>query len=147
MVEKIIKKLLYIYYGIFVGGVIIALLGFIFSQNHSPIPPQSNAGITLSSLLIIFVIGSIPLSLYFFNKKLSKWSVLENEELKLKKYEKGARLRLLIIGTGFIIGILFFYVLRLQSMIFCAAIAAVALIFCKPHQQQMRNDLKLEDKE
>jgi len=40
-----------------------------------------------------------------------------------------------------------FYILRTPSMIFCALIAAVALLFCRPSENRIISDLKLDEEE
>lgn len=43
------------------------------------------------------------------------------------------------------LGIIFFYVMRSQSMIFCAGIASIALVFCKPSEVKVITDLEITD--
>jgi uncharacterized membrane protein YgaE (UPF0421/DUF939 family) len=68
-------------------------------------------------------------------------------ELKLKKYRKAGLFRILVIGIGLVLGVLFFYIMGLQSMIFSAGIAAIALFFCKPSEAKITIDLQLDTQE
>lgn len=66
---------------------------------------------------------------------------------KLALYEKGATIRILVIGSGFLLGVLFFFLMNSQSMIFSAGIAAIGLFFCKPAEVKIISELKIEDPE
>jgi hypothetical protein len=91
---------------------------------------------------------SIPLALGLFFKMTKKWSLIEDEKLKYNAYEKGAKLRLLVIGIGLLSSIIVFYILRSNiSLIYCAGIGAIALLFCKPTESKIYSDLNLEEPE
>ena len=70
---------------------------------------------------------------------------MEDVHEKLKLYEKAGVMRLAIVGSGFLLGVLFFFVLNSQSMIFCAGIAAIALFFSKPAEVKIISELKIEE--
>ena len=46
---------------------------------------------------------------------------------------------------GLMLGVLFFYVMGSQSMIFCAGIAAIGLFFCKPSQAKISSELQIDE--
>lgn len=147
MITKLVKKLTLVYYLFYVAAVFIAAVGSQTYRSGISIDPASQVGIVINSILIIFIIGSIPVTLGLFNKQTKKWAELPSLDEKLQSYEKGSILRIVIIGTGFLLGILFFFLMNSQSMIFSAGIAAIGLFFCKPAEVKVISDLQLEDPE
>lgn len=147
-VQKTAKKLGFVYYIVYFAAVLSATAGYYLTfKNNIFIDPQSSTGIALTSIFIIYIIGSIPLTLGGFNMLSKKWIALEDINEKLLKYQKGATLRLLIIGISIAIGVFLFYLTHSQSMIFCAGIAAIALFFCKPTELKIISELKLDETE
>lgn len=143
--KKTLRTLNIAYYAIYVAAVIAASTGYFILKSGITIDPQSQAGITISSVLIIFIIGSVPVTLGTFHRYCKKLAVLENQELKIQKYQSASLLRLVIIGTALFLGVLFFYIMHSQSMIFCAGIAAIALYFSKPTQGKLLTDLNIDE--
>ncbi len=87
----------------------------------------------------------MPITLAIFNKLTKKWAQLEDKNLRLEKYKKAGTIRIAIVGLGLILGVLFFYIMNSQSMIFSAGIAAIALFFCKPSEAKISTELDLEN--
>ena len=145
--KKVFKKLTLIYYLIYFATIAVAFLGFQMYKAGYSIADKSQLGIAISSALIILIIGSIPLTLAIFNKQTKKWALIEDVQIKLRKYEKGGIIRLAIVGTGLLLGVFFFFIMNSQSMIFSAGIAAIALFFCKPAEVKIISELKLEEPE
>lgn len=143
--KKILRDISVAYYAFYILAILGALAGYYILRNGFTIDPQSQTGITFSSLLIVLIIGSVPISLAVFNKYTKKLALLNEESEKLQKYRKAAFIRIFVIGTGLVLGIIFFYVMQSQSMIFCAGIAAIGLFFCKPSESKIVSDLHLED--
>jgi hypothetical protein len=147
MIEKVVKRLNLVYYLFYVAALLVAAGGFQLYRSGVSLDSASQAGIAVNSALIIYIIGSIPIALSIFNKKTKIWAELPSLREKLRMYEKGATLRILVIGSGFLLGILFFFLMNSQSMIFCAGIAAIGLFFCKPAEVKIISELKIEDPE
>jgi hypothetical protein len=145
--KDIINKVTLIYYSIYTSIILLAVFIFLKKDNPGLIDSKSTLGIALSEIVIFYMLLSIPLSLSIFYRMTKKWRLIEDEKLKFSKYQKGATLRLLVIGFGLIISIVVFYLLRDVSLIFCSGIAAIALIFCKPSEAKIIADLKLEETE
>lgn len=144
--NKTLKNLTYVYYAVYASAILAALLGYYLTYNGNfVIDALSPMGITISSIFIIYIIGSIPLTLGGFHLLTKKWLAIENQTEKLKKYEKAAIWRLIIIGASVALGVFLFYIIRSQSMIFCAGIAAIALFFCKPTEAKIYSELQLDD--
>lgn len=143
--KEALKNLAKIYYGVYVAAVIIAVAGFQLFKSGYRIDEKSSVGVTISSILIILIIGSIPLTLSVFNRKLKTWKMEADINKRIQLYKKGSAFRIIIIGSGFVLGILFFFLMHSQSMIFSAGIAAIALFFCKPAEVKFIADLQIEE--
>lgn len=144
--NKILKKLTFVYYAVYASAILAAVLGYYLTfKGNLVIDAQSPNGITISSIFIIYIIGSIPLTLGGFHLLTKKWIAIEDLTEKMKRYENAAIWRLIIIGLSIALGVFLFYILRSQSMIFCAGIAAIALFFCKPSEPKIKSELQLDD--
>ena len=131
----------------YLTAVIAAFSGYSILKNGLTIDPKSDIGVTLQSVLILFIIGSIPLTLATFNRMTKRWAGIDSIDERIIKYRQAGILRIIIIGVGLILGVVFFYVMQSQSMIFTAGIAAIALFFCKPSENKIIIDLKLDESE
>lgn len=145
--KSIITKITLVYYGIYTSTILLAVLIFLTKGNYPVLDSKSTLGITLTQITILFMLISIPLALGGFYRMTKKWRLIENQTLKVKEYQKGAIIRLIIIGIGLLGSIFLFYLLRDLSLIYCAAIAALSLIFCKPSEAKLISDLKLDETE
>jgi hypothetical protein len=141
--KQTLRQLQIAYYSVYIAAIAAATSGFYILKSGFVINPLSQTGTVLNTLLIIFIIGSVPLSLGYFNKLTKKWALLEDENQRLEKYRKVGTLRIAVIGLGLVLGVLFFYIMNSQSMIFCAGIAAIALFFCKPSEAKISTELGL----
>lgn len=143
--KKVQSALSMAYYSMFAAAFVAAIAGYYILQNIKSVDPLTQPGITISAVLIVFIIGSVPVALALFNVFLKKLKTEENPALKLEKYRKAGIVRIVVVGAGVVLGILFFYIMQSQSMIFCAGIAAIALVFCKPSEVKIITDLEITD--
>jgi len=143
--KKVLKNLTLAYYAVYIIAILSAVLGYYILKSGISIDSKSSTGVALESILIIFIIGSVPLTLAGFNKLTKKWAQISDTAIKLRKYQQGSLIRIAIIGLGFILGVIFYYLLKNQSMLFCAGISAIALFFCKPAEVKIVTELDLED--
>ena len=146
---KIIKPLVTLHYAAYLLAILIASFGMNFSQSIGiSIDPLSELGISISSILIIVIIGSVPASLWLFHKKVQTLQTLDNTKLKVTEWAKFARIRLIVLGIALNLGVMFFYILQFnKSMLFCAGIAAIGMVFSKPSEIRLITDLLLNDDE
>lgn len=139
-----------VYYTIYLLTIIAVVTIFFMTYgnvNVEKIDPNSKAGINISTVYIVFLLVSIPASLFLFHQQTLKLRKEPDEMIKFNKYKKASYLRLWVIGSGLIIGIILVYLLRSQSMIFMSAIAAIALYFCKPSALKITRELELDEEE
>ncbi|MDR0830060.1 MAG: hypothetical protein LBN95_08125 [Prevotellaceae bacterium] len=139
------KKLTINYYAVYFAAVILAVLGYFLKENNLII---ENAKIIeiIRYVFILYILISIPLTLKFFSVQVKKIAKIENETLKIAKYLQVSIIRIWLIATNLLLGILFVYVLYQPDnrfdMLYFAAIGAVALFFCRPTKQKTETDLK-----
>jgi len=146
--ERIVKKIYLAYYLIYTVTILSTIVGYIITQNSTTsVDVKSQLSINLSSFVILYIIISIPASLSLFHRSTKKWIEIEDNFKKMEKYTTGATWRILAVGMGLVMSVVAFYILRSPSMIFCAFIAAVALLFCKPTENKIKSDLKLHEPE
>lgn len=143
--EKALQKLTLTLIGVYLTAIIVAVSGFYYLKPRFYIDPMSENGVILNSFLLLFIIGSIPLSLAFFNRFTKKWAIVENRELRISSYTKGGIIRILVIGLAMNAGIIFYYIMNSQSMLYSAGMAVVALVFCIPTKAKIITELRLED--
>lgn len=143
--KQTLRQLVIAYYSVYIAAIAAATSGFYILKSGFTINPLSETGTAINTLLIILIIGSMPITLAIFNKLTKKWAQLEDKNLRLEKYKKAGTIRIAIVGLGLILGVLFFYIMNSQSMIFSAGIAAIALFFCKPSEAKISTELDLEN--
>lgn len=146
--ERIVKKINLAYYLIYTVTILSTIIGYMFTMTRqTSIDVKSPLSITLSSIVILYILISIPAALAIFHRSTKKWALIEDKYTKINKYTAGATWRLLIVGFGLVLSVVVFYILRTESMIFCAGISAIALFFCKPTVNKVISDLKLEEED
>lgn len=144
--EKIVKRIHLAYYLIYTVTILSSMVGYLINMNRTTsVDPKSSESIVLSTIVILYIIISIPAALALFHKNTKKWVAIEDNFTKINKYVAGAIWRIIAVGSGLVLSVVVFYFIQTQSMIYCALIAAVALFFCKPTERKITSDLKLEE--
>lgn len=149
------KELNMFYYMVY--ALVIALLGLVWYVNYSNIragevspfalfDPQSRIGMGIQYGAILYTLCVIPGALYWFKLQCRKLSELEDEEIKYDRYFRFAMLRGGLIALAMLVS-LFAYIFlgAYQPMVWLAAIAAVAFVFCKPNPRKTEEDLRKKD--
>jgi hypothetical protein len=151
-IARIVRQINQAYYMVYTTTILSTIIGYYLTMNREAAPDvKSELNITLSSLIMIYIMISIPAALALFHRNLKKWREIEDEFLKHKKYISGAKLRLLVVGTGLVASVIGHFILYAgtpyMSMIACAGIAAIALFFCKPSASKVAAELEIENDE
>lgn len=151
-IERIVRQINQIYYLVYTSTILATIIGYYITMySNVTVNQESEQTILLSSIIILYVLISVPTALALFHRKLKTWSAIEDDFLKGKKYIAGAQLRLGIIGLGIVMSIIGHFILYVHTpnmtMIGCAGIAAVALFFCKPSVNKVANELNIEIEE
>jgi hypothetical protein len=147
--NKALKTLTMVYYGFYTSTLLISILGYLLTKDiETSISPKTPLGIAISSFVILYLLISIPLALAGFYRMLQKWKSIEDENSKMQKYTQGSIMRLSLIGSALIISVVSFFFMRTDiSLIYCAGIAAIALIFTKPSLRKISAELDLENED
>ncbi len=144
--ERIVKKINLSYYMIYTLTILATIVGYLVTQSReTSVDVKSPLSITLSSIVIIYIIISIPAALSIFNRNIKKWVTIEDHYKKMEKYAFGASLRILAVGFGLVLSVVTFYIIRTESMILCAGITAIALLICKPTAGKIKSDMRLDE--
>jgi hypothetical protein len=148
-ISRVVRQINPAYYLVYTSTILSTIIGYYLTMNRDSVPNvKSELSVTLSSLIIMYMLISIPASLAIFHRNLKKWREIEDEFLKYKKYIAGAKLRLLAIGLSLVASVIGHFILYAgtsnMTMIGCAGIAAISLFFCKPSLSRVANELDIE---
>ena len=144
MITKSITVSYYVIYLLTILAVVAIFFMTYANVNIERIDALSPLGVKISTVYLIYLLTSIPLALYLFHIYTQKLRKETNEFIQFQKYKKASNIRLWVVGIGLVVGVLLVYLLRSQSMIFTAAMAAIALYFCKPSGIKMIRELDLD---
>lgn len=147
MERKIVRYLNGFYYGVL--AVTVAAAGVLYWMLETgrmlPVEPQSEAGKVLQ-YVVIATVFLVPLGLYGFNRICKTLSRIEDEREKARKYKKYAALRILIVSSSMLFGILAYYLTGgYTSMLWCGGIGAVAWYFTKPTEKKVYLEMLPKD--
>jgi hypothetical protein len=137
--EQVVRKLNWIYYGqMVIALIVLTAMYYAFSKGlYEPLDRMSRTGMALQYIIIIDALITIPLGLY-----LIKWLKPQTE----KHYFKWASTRILLVSNSMPLGIFAYYAMGCyQSMLWVAAISAVAWYFTKPTLGKMEQEMKPKD--
>lgn len=146
MEEKLARKLNWFYYGAYALACLSATLFWYLVTKRQMLvfDPQSLWGNVIQYVAICYVIVTVPGGLYAFKRVCERARNMEKERM-FALYYKWAVIRICLIGLGITLGIVAFYLLGgYMSMIWCAAIAALGLYFCKPTPRKIQLELSTE---
>lgn len=143
--ESVKKSLVWAYYLCFLMVIIVAVGSYLMSRSGM-VFDNEQAKVTIKSILIIYVLASIPFSLWFHHREVVKMGddvcTLKPSE-KLKRYRMLSFLRIGLITFGLMASILFCYVMVQRDLLYLALICAVSMIFCKPTTKKLDEDFSV----
>lgn len=136
------------YYIIMIITLIVGMIGYNLAIIQGVnINPDTPAATTTYSIIIIYVLASIPFALWLFHSKVKNISKIPNNGERERIYIRFGLIRIILVGLGLIISILAYFLIRQSSLIWLAGIAAIALLFCRPNANTIDVDLNPEDNE
>lgn len=148
MEEKVIRTLNVYYYGVMVLSLLaLTIMYYAFSHGwFQPIDTLSGLGVAIQYIIIIDALVTIPAGLYCFNRLCRPLRSMENKEEQLARYRKYATWRIILVSNAMPLGIVAFYLMGgYRSMLWVAAIAAVAWYFTKPTLGKLEAELAPEE--
>ena len=137
--EQTVRKLNWIYYGqMVIALIVLTAMYYAFSKDlYETLDRMSSLGQTVQYIIIFDALISIPLGLYLV--KLFKPQTYD-------KYFKVAATRILLASNTMPLGIVAYYWMGCyQSMLWVAAISAVAWYFSKPTLGKMEQEMTPQD--
>ena len=137
--EKVIRKLNLIYYSqMIIALIVLTAMYYAFSKGlYEPLDKMSKMGQAVQYIIIFDALITIPLGLY-----LVKWRKPLTEE----SYFKCAAARILLASNTMPLGIAAYYWMGCyQSMLWVAAIAAIAWYFTKPTLRKAEIEMTPKD--
>lgn len=148
MEQKVIRYLNWFYYGMMVLSLIVlTIMYFSFSRGlFLPLDRFSTLGIVLQYIVIFDALITIPGGLYGFKKLCEKLQPMEDKEEQLRRYRKYAAWRIVLVSNAMPLGIVAFYLFgAYSSMLWVAAVAAIAWYFTKPTLRKLEMELEPKD--
>lgn len=141
MEQKIVKQLNWFYYGIMVFSLLVLTVMYLMREKgvFTPLDYKTQLGQMIQYAVIFDMLITIPLGLY-----LIKW----RKPVDLKQYRKLATLRILLVGNSLPLGIVAHYLMgtsEYMSMLWIAAIAAIAWYFTKPTVGKIESEMTPQD--
>jgi len=141
------KKLSIFYYSVFILAVLFAVIfGYFFRENNLVITNNLIIDV-FNSILIVYMLIIIPLSLKIFSTKVKKIAQIDDENEKIAKYSFLAKIRIALIADIVFLGIFAFFILQKTDIqtpqydfLYIAGIGIIALFFCKPNTNDILND-------
>lgn len=141
--KELTKKLNFWYYGAFVKAILVALLGYYcLKYNWLVMTPDAPASVHIYTIIILYVIITIPVALKLFSLYVKKLALITDETEKLARYKKYAQIRITVITLGLLFALFFYYTLQQDSLLWVGGISAISLYFCKPTLVKIENDLE-----
>lgn len=137
--NQVIRQLNWIYYiQMVIALIVLTAMYYMWSKGlYEPLDRMSSLGQAVQYIIIFDALLTIPLGLY-----LVKWF----KPRTLDKYFKCAATRILLASNAMPLGIAAYYWMGCyQSMLWVAAIAAVAWYFAKPTLGKLQQEMKPED--
>ena len=154
MEQKIVKQLNWYYYGIMIFSLIVLVamyfirkkylqvpddVNVIVLENYTPIDVRSQLGQLIQYFIIFDALITIPLGLY-----LIKW----RKPTDLNAYLKLAKARILLVCNSMPLAVAAYYLMgtpKYQSMLWVAAVVAIAWYFTKPTVGKIEKEMAPED--
>ena len=143
MEEKIVRQLNWVYYGMMILAIIVLTLMYYVRSKYMDGAPLvdylSQKGQIIQYIVIFDALLTIPLGLY-----LVKW----RKPKTLEHYRRLAIWRILLVSNTMILGIIAHYAMGTtvyKSMLWVAAIAAVAWYFTKPTLGKLDKEMTPDD--
>ena len=139
MEEKVVRQLNWCYYSVMAISLIaLTVMYYCFSHGlYIPLDRMSQLGVTVQYIVIIDALLTIPAGLYLV--KFFKPATLE-------RYRTIALWRIVLVSNSMPLGIIAFYWMGgYRSMLWVAAIAAIAWYFTKPTVGKLEAEMKPED--
>lgn len=140
-----LKPAIAFYYAIYAITLTFTAIGSFYAPTTPWIEADSTLVKTIYSLLVFYLLISIPFSLKWLSINNKKAKKLTDENEKIKHYRRTIYTVLSITAFGLIASLVCFYLFKEKSCIYMAGIEIIVLFFCKPTERKMITDLLADE--
>lgn len=133
-----------VYYIILIVTILVTMISYKYIYLENNTIEGTNATI-IHSIIIMYVIISIPTSLYLFNKKIKNLHNLPDDGTREHYYKLYGSIRLILNAIGLYMSIIGFYLLIERTLLWLAGIVVIILIICKPNGKRIDADLSFSE--
>ena len=134
-----------IYYLVLLSAVVAAMIGYFLAVSKGVRITDQAVVTPVYSVILIYVIASIPFSFWLFSKKLKDIRLIEDKDVQYKEYVRYASIRLILIAVGIVASVICYFLFANMSLFWLAGVEAIAAIICKPTPRRVNNDLDVGD--
>jgi hypothetical protein len=122
--------------------VIAAMIGYHFVYNKGIFfASDSQASTTYYTIVLWYVIISLPLSLKLFSLGVKRLKKFPDDGTREYYYKTYAIIRMMVITLGLVASILGFYIFQVKHLFWLAGICIIGLILTKPAEKRIDTDL------
>lgn len=116
------------------------LIGYIIAKQGT-ININQKSTVMLKTLIILYVLISIPLILKIFSDRLKKIATYTEQDIKIKKYIKFSRIRIFVILVGLISALMLFFIRQVSDMLYIVGIETIVLFLCIPTKSRITQEM------
>lgn len=143
--KEALRRISAVYYAMYSATIVLSVVAYLLNFNSIVVQvPQQNIMIAMEIIYYVLVFVLLTLSFWKFYTNIKKCRQIDDLHEKMELYIKSAIFRLYASGILLISGVILFFVLRNLDLLYGIAITALALIFSKPTENKILNDLNLD---
>ena len=76
--KRTLRILLTAYYAVYAAAILAATSGYYILKSGFKIDPLTSEGTIINSIVILYIISTVPLALALFNKMTKKWALIQD---------------------------------------------------------------------
>jgi heme A synthase len=141
--KRIVFELNLLLFFLFFLSIGAGFLGFFVNKYGLALNSHSPEGSIIKYLLATFMLASITATYFMMAVGQRKWAKNPNDIVKMKKYKKFATLRIILIGTGLMLGVGMVFIMSSRLLIGASAVSAVALLLCLSNEIRISKKIQL----
>ena len=130
------------YYISLILAIVATMIGYhLVYHNNYYFDPESQISTTYYTIVIWYVIITLPLSIKLFDFGIKRLKKFPDDGTREYYYKTYAIIRLLLITIGLVASILGFYIFQVKPLFWLAGISMIGLIYSKPTEKRINADL------
>lgn len=145
LIQRIVRQLTILYALVWLTPILLLAYYELQPEQHGLWADNVRASYLAETITILLTALCVPLSLKLFAWALPHRINSCGTEQALQRYSCWSMLRLLLLWIPVVCGMLTYYLCLSYSGLFCALIALVATLFCRPSQKVLTQQINLTD--